>query len=113
MKTLAEIKAHARVTIIEASEHGGAALVKRTMGAKPLRVIFAWGLGWDHVSVSLQDRVPNYHEMKHVKRIFFRPDEWAVEYHPPQYEYISVNDNVLHLWRPQDGSLPTPPSIMV
>lgn len=113
MKPFPEIARHPRVTIIETSETGGAALVKRAMGAGPLKVVFSNGLDWDHVSVSLPNRTPNYQEMKQVKRIFFEPHEWAVEYHPPQADYISVNDNVLHLWRPQTQAFPTPPSIMV
>lgn len=112
MKSLAAITIHPRVTIIEASSEGGAALVKRAAGA-PLRVVFSHALGWDHVSVSLPNRTPNYQEMKLVKRIFFEKTETAIEYHPAESDYISVNDNVLHLWRPQDVDIPMPPSIMV
>ena len=48
-----------------------------------------------------------------MKRFFFKPEEWAVEYHPPDGDYISMHDNVLHLWRPQKEALPVPPRIMV
>jgi hypothetical protein len=113
MKPFAEIASHPRVTIIETSDEGGAALVKRAMGAGPLRVIFSIGLDWDHVSVSLPNRTPNYQEMKQVKRIFFEKNETAIEYHPAESDYISVNDNVLHLWRPQKLAIPMPPYIMV
>ena len=32
------------------------------------------GHGWDHVSVSMANRCPNWPEMEHVKRLFFKDD---------------------------------------
>ena len=69
--------------------------------------------GFDHVSVSRKGRVPNYSEMKRVKRIFFGPDEWAMELHAPPSRHINVNSNVLHLWRPTEKELPIPPEWLV
>lgn len=69
--------------------------------------------GFDHVSVSRKSRVPNYTEMKRVKRICFGPDEWAMELHAPPSKHINVNDNVLHLWRPTAQVLPIPPEWLV
>lgn len=69
--------------------------------------------GFDHVSVSRPKRVPNYAEMKRVKRIFFGPDEWAMELHAPPSRHINVNSNVLHLWRPTEMELPIPPEWLV
>lgn len=65
--------------------------------------------GWDHVAVSRRDKTPTYQEMKLVKRLCFRDDEWAYELHPPLSEYISVHANALHMWRPQDGMWRVPP----
>ena len=65
--------------------------------------------GWDHVVVSVIDRTPTYQEMKAIKRLCFRDDEWAYELHPPPSDYISVHDNALHMWRPQDGVWRVPP----
>ena len=31
--------------------------------------------GWDHVSVSLPNRCPNWPEMDEIKRLFFLPEE--------------------------------------
>lgn len=113
MKPLSQIIQHPRVSVIEAdANEGGAFLVRRNSG-KPLRVIASWQLDWDHVSVSLATKTPTYQDMKMVRRIFFKDDEWALEYHPPPKDYISVNDNVLHMWRPQSGTIPTPPKYMV
>lgn len=44
-----------------------------------LYVVAANGLGWDHVSVSLPNRCPNWIEMEHVKRLFFEDDETAIK----------------------------------
>lgn len=74
-----------------------------------LRVIASCGEGWDHVSVSRPSRCPTWEEMSFVKRAFFRDDEWAIEYHPPIKENISVHDFCLHLWRLQGGVMPIPP----
>ena len=67
--------------------------------------------GWDHVSARriTGKRPPNWPEMCHVKKLFFEPDEVVVQYHPRESEYVNVHPFVLHLWRPQDVELPTPP----
>lgn len=54
-----------------------------------LRVIASSGDGWDHVSVSLPDRTPTWEEMEHVKRLFFRDDETAMQLHVPPGEHIN------------------------
>jgi hypothetical protein len=75
-----------------------------------LRVIVSCGDGWDHVSVSRPSRCPTWEEMSYVKRAFFRDDEWAIEYHPPVRENISVHNFCLHLWYPNAGVvIPIPP----
>lgn len=76
-------------------------------------IIASDGLGWDHVSVSLPDRCPTWDEMCHVKDLFFSPDECAVQYHPPRAVYRNHHQFCLHLWRPQDGSMPLPNPILV
>ena len=76
-----------------------------------LCAIASQGAGWDHVSVSHQTRCPTWEEMVYVKRAFFKRDEWAVEYHPPERANISLHPFCLHLWRVNDGAekLPVPP----
>ncbi len=78
-----------------------------------LRVIASTGMGWDHVSVSTAQRLPRYAEMKHVKRICFRADEWAVEYHAPIQDHVNVHPFTLHLWRPRAETFPIPPKSLV
>lgn len=80
----------------------------------PLNVIASDGGGWDHVSVSRRNRCPNWTEMEHVKRLFFRDDETAMELHVPPSDHLSPHPTCLHLWRPTDGQeIPRPPSFMV
>ena len=69
--------------------------------------------GWDHVSVSFRNRTPTWDEMCEIKRMFFRPDEICVEYHPAESEYVNNMPYCLHIWRPQREPIPTPPSWMV
>src|SRR5699024_6188883 len=65
-----------------------------------LSIVASFGGGWDHVSVSLPNRTPNWAEMEHVKRLFFREDETAMQLHVPTSEHINCHPNCLHLWRP-------------
>lgn len=78
-----------------------------------LRVIASHGMGWEHVSVSLAHRTPNWGEMEHVKRLFFHDDETAMQLHVPPSEHISIHPYTLHIWRSQTEAIPRPPSIMV
>lgn len=78
-----------------------------------LRVIASSGEGWDHVSVSRQNRCPNWIEMEHVKRLFFRDDETAMQLHVPPTDHISCHPYCLHIWRPLVGEIPRPPDWMV
>lgn len=68
---------------------------------------------WDHVSVSLPNRCPNWPEMESIKRLFFRDDEAAMQLHPPLSDYRSHHPYCLHIWRPADIEIPLPPGIMV
>lgn len=78
-----------------------------------LLVIASWGYGWDHVSVSRIDACPTWDEMQQVRGITFTPDEWVVQYSPPESEHIGVHPRCLHMWRPQNETVPIPPSWMV
>lgn len=78
-----------------------------------LYAIAASGEGWDHVSVSHLKRCPTWEEMVYIKRAFFKKDEWACEYHPPEAENISRHPFCLHIWRPIYVTLDVPPSWMV
>ena len=91
----------------------GAFLVASPIDRAPMMIIASSGMGWDHVSVSRRNRCPNWTEMDHVKRLFFRADETTMQLHVPVEEHISRHDYCLHLWRPTDVAIPVPPSICV
>jgi hypothetical protein len=65
-----------------------------------LFIIASSGDGWDHVSVSLRTRTPNWYEMEYVARLFFNDNEYAVQYHVPTQQHVNIHDNCLHWWRP-------------
>lgn len=58
---------------------------------------------WEHVSVSAQYGVPTWAEMCWIKKQFWEPEDWVVQFHPAQSEYVNIHPNVLHLWRPVGG----------
>lgn len=68
--------------------------------------------GWQHCSVSTIRRIPNWIEMCFVKDLFWEPEEWVVQFHPAQSEYVNCHPNVLHLFSYKHG-FPTPPSYLV
>lgn len=72
------------------------------------------GLGWEHVSVSRDDhRMPTWADMCKVKAIFWDPEDVVMQLHPRESEYVNNHPNCLHLWRPVDVEIPTPPPITV
>jgi hypothetical protein len=76
-----------------------------------LRVIAASGGGWDHVSVSVEDRCPTWDEMEYIAMMFFKDDETAIQYHLPREDHINIHPFVLHWWRPLSKlkKIPKPP----
>jgi hypothetical protein len=91
----------------------GAFLVPFPRTGTTLKVMASDGLGWDHVSVSLDHRCPNWPEMDFIKRLFFKPEETVMQLHVPESDHISFHPNCLHLWRPQHAAIPRPPNDLV
>jgi len=89
--------------------------IKTTHTAVTALVMVGDGLGWDHVSVSIKGRrrCPTWEEMSKIKKMFFKPDECVVQYHPKDDNYINIHNFVLHMWRIQKQEFPTPPEICV
>lgn len=73
------------------------------------KVIASHGGDWNHVSVSLENRCPNWREMCFIKVLFFGEDDLVIQYHPPKSKYKNVHPYCLHLWQPQDVEIPMPP----
>jgi len=82
-------------------------------GTQVFNVIASDQEGWDHVSVSLQDRCPTWDEMCHIKALFWDASDCVVQYHPAAEDYVNCHATCLHLWRPTNAWLPTPPTYMV
>lgn len=80
-----------------------------------LKIIASDGYGWQHVSVSKESgqQVPNWGHMSAIKELFWGDDVWVVQFHPARSEYVNNHPGVLHLWRPTEAQLPTPPAILV
>lgn len=76
-------------------------------------VLVSDGGGWDHVSVSLPDRCPTWEEMDHFKRMFWDDSEAVMQLHPPRSQWVSHHRYCLHMWKPQEGAIPLPPSVFV
>ena len=112
MKTLEEIRGQTGLRIVEVAPDGGAGLIEH--GKLKGSVIWSFGGGWEHVSIHPFKRhyVPSWDEMCWLKSLFFYAEEWAVQYHPPVSEYVNNLGNCLHIWRPINQELPTPPSWM-
>ena len=113
MKTLEELKQTRNLKIVKTGIDGGAGEVQ--YGKLVGSVIWSFGGGWEHVSIAPYKRsyTPSWSEMCRIKDMFFHDDEVVVQYHPAKSEYVSNVDNCLHLWRPINETMPTPPSIMV
>ena len=92
---------------------GGAFEIPYGRAGSWLRIIASNGGGWDHVSVSLVDRCPTWFEMEFVKRLFFKPDETAWQYHVPPSDHVNRHPYVLHIWRKHGFKMPMPPKDLV
>lgn len=113
MKSVEEIKKQPNLMIKELSDDGGFGYIFQRM--KPwATVLFSWSGGWEHVSVSpLNKRIlPTWEEMCKLKDMFFLAEEWVVQYHPAESEYVNNVPNCLHLWRPLKQDMPVPPAIL-
>ena len=114
MRTTEEISKTPNLLIAKFGWDGGIAEWYRAR--KPFAsVIWSTGGGWEHVSVCPYKRsyIPSWNDMCELKDMFFRENETVVQYHPAKSEYVNNMPNCLHLWRPLEAELPTPPSIMV
>lgn len=93
----------------DGDDFGGCFKVPSPVDQSSLCVIASNGEGWDHISVSRDLRTPSWRELEFVKRLFFRDDEVAVQFHVPSADHINIHPNCLHLWRPHDVAIPLPP----
>lgn len=113
MKTNEELKNTPNLLIARTAPDGGCGEIFQ-LGKRWASVIWSNGAGWEHVSVAPYNRriVPSWDDMCRLKDMFFREDETVVQYHPAKSEYVNNVPNCLHLWRPTEAEMPTPPAIM-
>lgn len=115
MKSLEEIKKIRNLHIVREGEDGFHALWTDPVTQRVYSIILSWGGGWEHFSVTpfKNDKTPSWDFMCKMKEMFFRDDETCVEYHPKKEDYVNDLPHCLHIWRPLEEKLPTPPSIYV
>lgn len=99
------------ITGTRIEDDGGA--FKISFEGRYLHVIASHGLDWDHVSVSLETRCPNWREMSHIKSLFWEDDEVVMQLHVAKKDHINIHPYCLHLWKPQTDKIPLPPNFMV
>lgn len=84
-----------------------------------LAILCSDGEGWEHVSVHAyrkegkQQRTPTWREMHYVKTLCWDDEDVVMQLHPRRSEYVNLHPHTLHLWRPLEATIPTPPSILV
>ena len=114
MRSIEDIKATPNLFIeAEAENDGMGGHYYDKYNNKNLNFIFSYQLGWEHLSVSMPNKTPSWEQMCMMKDIFWGEDEVCVEYHPKKSEYVNNHPHCLHIWKPREQEIPTPPSILV
>ena len=80
---------------------------------KSLFFKFTRSFGWEHLSVSLARKCPTWEQMCFMKDQFWNDDEVCYQLHPKKEDYVNNCEYCLHIWKPIDQEIPTPPRIMV
>jgi hypothetical protein len=97
--------------------NGGFFIPASTNRGRKLVIIASDGMGWEHVSVHVKkgeaSLTPYWEEMCFIKNLFWDDEDVVMQLHPRKSEYVNNHTNTLHLWRPTQGVIPEPPSILV
>lgn len=116
---LARITEHPLLGSTSAYGNNGAFDLDSSEPGWRLSLICSDGLGWEHVSVHAyrydgrQQRTPSWSEMCFVKRLCWDAEDEVIQFHPRQSEYVNFHPFTLHLWRPTEAVIPTPPAELV
>lgn len=114
MKTIDEIKQTRNLFIeAEAANDGMGGYYYDSVSNKRLNFIFSYQMGWEHLSVSMPNKTPSWEQMCKMKDIFWNKNEACVQYHPKEEDYVNMHSHCLHIWKPVNDTLPTPPHILV
>jgi hypothetical protein len=100
---------------ISDASYGFNGMFRIPLDGRILRVIASDGDGWQHVSVTEENnsKPPKWEIMCKIKDLFWEPEDWVVQFHPPLSQYINNHPGCLHLWRCTDEKQPTPSAILV
>lgn len=82
--------------------HGTAYVFSHPETRAILQVVASCDDGWNHVSVSLENRTPTWDEMCFIKNMFFQPEDLCVQIHPRKSQYINCHKHCLHIWQPPE-----------
>lgn len=97
--------------------NNGAFILPPLIGKRKFFVIASDGLGWEHVSVRMEEgkrnKTPTWAEMCHIKDIFWDEIDTVIQYHPSKTDYVNTHPHTLHLWRPTEMLIPVPPLELV
>lgn len=88
-------------------------LMLNTQYNKQSCVKFTRAVGWEHLSVSFDDMLPDWNYMQEMKEMFWKDDEECFQLHPKKENYINNHNYCLHIWRPLEQPIPVPPTILV
>ena len=113
MKKLEEIKSITNLQVIDEAIDGIRGQYYDSLSSRWLTYVFSWGGGWEHLSVSTPNKIPTWEQMCRMKDIFWNDDEVCIEYHPKKSEYVNNHSYCLHIWKPIDKEIPTPPTEFV
>ena len=100
-------------------EIGNNGAFRISVGNNLYKIIASDDDGWEHVSVSKQvargrhNATPNWEAMCQIKNKFWSKDDIVLQYHPAEKDYVNCHPFTLHLWRPTEQEIPTPPRWMV
>ena len=102
MKRLRDIRRAKEIQVRQATIWFGSGIVE----INGWRGTVVWGsdeYGWEHVSVSPFDHsiTPSWDDMCRLKDIFFDDEELVIQIHPPKSQYVNMQENCLHLWKPK------------
>ena len=83
--------------------------INKTMGLTVIQSVSTEEDGnyWLHTSFSRRARMPEYKDIKFIKKMFIGNNEKAIMIFPLEKEHVNIHNYCLHLWNCLDGdSLP-------
>ncbi len=99
MKSIESIIKNDRVRII-IQEDGYIAGKLKTDKGSTLSFIFGSDEdGYEHLSVSKINRLPDWEELLSARYVFWEDEEEVIQILPKKSEYVNIHKNCLHLWR--------------